>query len=183
MKKFITHSGVTSALAGLVVLGILALGGFFVWQKHDQVLGRLVDLEPRYARMLGLKSSKAELDRAAAEAQALLAKLAYPANQDATQVGNDAQQRLRTLFVAAGLEVVSSQILPTKTEKQIDKVPLMLRLEGQLTGLQSALVVLATQTPTVYVDGLNIQTVGFVKAETPQRLAVQMNLYVLRAHP
>ena len=90
---------------------------------------------------------------------------------------------MRALFASAGLDVVSIQVLPPKAEKSFDRIPLTVRLEGQLTNLQSAMLVLGTQTPTVFVDGFSVQTMGFVRAEIPQRLGMQFNLYVLRVQP
>lgn len=168
----------------LAVLGtLLALAGLFIAAQHKQTQQSLGDIETRYARLLGLKASVAELDRGTQEATALLAKHAYPAAQDANQAGNDAQQRVRALFASAGLDVVSIQVLPPKAEKSFDRIPLTVRLEGQLTNLQSAMLVLGTQTPTVFVDGFSVQAMGFVRAEIPQRLGMQFNLYVLRVLP
>ena len=65
----------------------------------------------------------------------------------------------------------------------MDKIPLSVRIEGDLIALQSALAVLSSQTPAIIVNGLNVQTMGTVKADAPQRLAGQFDLFVLRARP
>lgn len=169
-----------AAVAGLLVFALLGVGGWLVWQKHQQVETTLGDMEIRYARLLGLKANQALLEQGSAAAETMLNRHAYAAGQDATQAGNDAQQRVRALFAGAGLEVVSLQILPLKAEKQFDRIPLTVRLEGTATALQSALVVLAKQSPSVFVDTFALQTIGVVKADTPQRLGIQLSLYVMR---
>ena len=163
----------------VLLVPVLALG-FFIAGKHQWAQERLAEIEPRHARLLGLEASRAELDQAQAQSRDLLAQYAYPSAQDATQVGNDAQRRLREIFTSAGLEIVSSQVLPPKQEKNLDRVALTLRLEGQLVPLQSALVVLSGQSPALLVDGFSVQTIGAVLADKPQRLAITFNVYVLR---
>ena len=110
----------------------------------------------------------------------MLTQYAYPGSMEVTQAGNDAQQRVRGIFTQAGLDLVSSQVLPPKLEKQFDRIPLTVRLEGGLVALQSALVVLSGQSPAILVDGFSVQTVGVVKVDMPQRLAIQFDLSVLR---
>lgn len=183
MKQYLNRERIALAVSiGLLLLPVIA-GGIYVAYKHQWAEGRLAELEPRYARLLGLQSSRAGLASAESEARALLGHYAYPGSQDVSQAGNDAQQRLRSIFSAAGLEVVSSQVLAPKTEKNFDRIPLTVRLEGELAAFQSAFVVLASQSPAILVDGFGVQTIGVVKPDAPQRLASQLSLSVLRVRP
>lgn len=183
MKRTLSPETLLMVLIALVVVLPLALGGWYVFQKHQWAQSRLAELEPRYARLQGLQESAQDLAKANAQARALLSQYVYAADQDASQVGNSAQQRIRDIFTAAGLQIVSSQVLASKAEKGVDKIPLSVRTEGELLALQSALAVLSSQTPAIIVNGLNVQTQGSVKADTPQRLASQFDLFVLRARP
>ena len=79
--------------------------------------------------------------------------------------------------------MVSSQVLPAKADGKFDRIPLTVRLEGELPALQAALTILAGQSPAIGFEGLSVQTIGAVKAEVPQRLNIQFNLFVLRARP
>ncbi|PUA98806.1 general secretion pathway protein M [Acidovorax sp. 107] len=166
-----------------VVLAALAGGGYYVYDKHQAAAKRMEEMEPRHARLQGLQGSVDVLERAQAEAQGLVAQYVYPAETDANQVGNAAQQRVRNLFTAAGLQIVSSQVLPAKAEKNYDRIPLAVRAEGDLLALQGALVGLSGQTPVILVRGMSLQTIGSVRADTPQRLAVQFDMLVLRGRP
>jgi hypothetical protein len=49
-----------------------------------------------------------------------------------------------------------------------------------MVALQSAMTVLPTLSPSMFVEGMSIQTTGAVKPDVPQRLSVQFNLFVLR---
>lgn len=161
----------------------LALGGAYLWHKRQWAQERLAELEPRHARLLGLEASAEPLRAARAQSQALLAQYVYAAQLDASQVGNDAQQRVRDLFSAAGLQMLSSQVLPAKAQGLVDRVPLSVRTEGELLALQSALALLSGQRPAIVVDALDVQTLGLVRADAPQKLSVRFDLFVLRARP
>lgn len=170
-------------LMALTMLAVLLGGGGAIYKKYQAGAVRLAELEPRHARMQGLQRNAAKLEDAQTEAQAMLARYVYPAENDASQVGNAAQQRVRSLLTMAGLQIVSSQVLPAKSEKNYDRVPLAVRAEGDLLALQGALIALSGQSPAILVKGLNVQTVGSVKADTPQRLAVQFDMFVLKGRP
>ena len=98
----------------LLTLVVLALppvfAGVYLYEKHQAVEDLLSDLEPRFARLLGLAQSKSELAQAEEHVKTIMADYAYPDSQDASQTGNDAQQRIRTLFAQAGVDVTASQI-------------------------------------------------------------------------
>lgn len=166
---------------GFVVLAIALV--FYVFSKHQWAAQLLSDVEPRYGRMLGLQGQAAPIAQAEQQVMIVLGKYAYPSSQDATQAGNDAQQRLRDVFTKAGLEIVSSQVLPSKPEKVFDRIPLSVRAEGELSALQGAFVVMATIAPAVLIDSVALQSVGLVRADQPQRIAVQLELSALKIRP
>jgi len=184
MMKRLSPRDLIAVSVTLAVLCIpLVFAGIYLAKKHNWAQEQLDSLTPRYARLLGLEASSADLGKIEAEADKLIKQYVYPATQDVAQAGNDAQQRIRTIFTGAGLELVSSQVLPPKTEKFYDRIALTVRLEGGLPALQSALVVLAEKKPTIIVEGFTVQTIGAVKAETAQRLGIQFNFSVLRGRP
>lgn len=180
MNKIFRRDAIGLAV-GLILIGAVVLGlAAAVWQKHTQAQNQLAEVEPRYARLVGLDANRARLDQALALAQASVARHVYGAGQDASRTGNDAQQRARDVFAKAGLDVVSTQVLPAKQEERFDRIPIVVRVEGELLALQSAMTVLPTLSPSMFVDGLSIQTTGIVKPDVPQRLSVQFHLFVLR---
>lgn len=181
MPAFAPQSVASGALTLAILLVPLAAASFYVQQKHHWAQQQLDQLEPRYARLIGLEASQDELQQAQAQVQELLARHAYPVDQDVSQAGNDAQQRIRQTFTQAGMTVTSSQVLAPAQEKQFERIPLAVRAEGDLVALQSALMVLGSQVPTVLIDELSIQLVGSGRTgDSSQRLVLQMRLAVLR---
>ena len=171
-------------LLTLVVLALpLVFAGLYVYEKHQAIEDQLSDLEPRFSRLLGLAQSKSELTQAEEHVKLTLADYAYPDAQDASQAGNDAQQRIRTLFAQAGVDVVASQIAQPKQEKEFDRIGVNVRVEGELASIQSAMVVLAGAKPAILIDGFTLQVNGVPKPDVAQRLVGQFNLYVLRSRP
>lgn len=173
----------TAWLQALTVLVLLLpIGGtaLYVWTKHQSVQSRLSDLEPRYARLAGLLERQTDLQKLGLQANEQLGSLAYPASQDVTEAGNDAQQRIRSLFSDSKLDIISIQVLPSKEDTKFDRIPINLRVEGDLTGIHDAFLKLSTQSPLVLVDSLTLQTIGAVKPASVQRLSGQFNFSVLR---
>ena len=175
-----TRNAMLLAAAALLLFGSAVA---YVVSKHYWARDRLAELEPRYARLIGIEASGAALDKALIERRGLLGRHAYAASQDVARAGSEAQQRARELFTKAGLEVSSTQVLPAKAVDGFDRIPVVIRVEGDLGALQGALVVLPVQSPSLFVESLNVQTSGMPKADVAQRLSVQINLFVLRARP
>ena len=171
------------AITLLALLLPLILLGWYVAQKHHSAQSQITQVAPRHARLLGMQQHADDLDTALTQARALLGQYAYASSQDVSQAGNDAQQRIRSIFTAAGLDIVSSQVLAPKPDTPFDRIPLTVRAEGQLLTLQTALIGLENQTPAILIEGFSVNTIGAVKAETPQRLAILFNLSVLREQP
>lgn len=168
-------------LTVVLLLAPLASAGLYVWVHHQRLASHLAELEPRYARLAGLLERQEELKTKVLQITEQLARITYPATQDITQAGNEAQQRIRTIFAESKLDIISIQVLPPpKEESQFDRIPINLRVEGDLAGIQRALLKLSQQNPMVLVDSLTIQTIGAVRPASIQRLGSQISLSVLR---
>ena len=142
------------AIAPLVALGV------YVYEKHQAASARLSQLEPRYARLRGLAAQEADLTLLLDYTRKASEQYIYPASQDAAQAGNAAQQRIREILSAAGLQISSSQVLPAKPEKGFERIPLSFRAEGELLALESALAVLSTQLPLILIQDMEVQPIG-----------------------
>lgn len=175
------------AAIALITLALLALPvvalGTYVYQKHQWAESRLNELEPRYARLLGLDASRDALAQAHTRGQALIAQYVYSQEQDTNQTGNAVQQRIRGILVAAGLDIASSQVLPAKEEKGFERIPLSVRAEGEMVALQAGLAGLAAENPAILIDTVLVQGYGAPNKNGVQRLSVQLSLAVLRRHP
>lgn len=169
------------ALTVVIMLTPLASAGLYVWVHHQRLESHLADLEPRYARLAGLLERQEELKAKVVQATGQLTRITYPPAQDITQAGNEAQQRIRGIFTESKLDIISIQVLPPpKEESQFDRIPINLRVEGNLADIQDALLKLSRQSPSVLVDSLSLQTIGAVKPASIQRLGGQFSLSVLR---
>lgn len=176
------ESMVVGASMVAMLLPFIVLGGYMA-QKHQWAQERLDELRPRYARLLGLEVQRADIAATLARADAARAQYTYPATQDANQAGNSAQQRIRDIFTSAGLQVNSSQVLPPKDEKGFDRIPVVVRVEGEMLAVQSALAVLSSQTPVIVINDLDVQLPGGLANASPKfapRLTVTFSLSVLR---
>lgn len=170
-------------LQAIIVFAIVFLligGGGYISARYEHLQAHVASLESRYARLIGMSQRQADFDEVGKQAGDLLKSLAYPAGQDATQAGNDAQQRIRTLFAESKLEISSIQVLPPKEEGQFDRIPIDLRVEGDLTSVQNALSLLTLQSPMVLTEDVSLQTIGAVKPASVQRLSGQFLFYVFR---
>jgi len=165
----------------LLVAALLGYAGWRTWFAHQAALEYLGDLEPRHARVLGLGADRLRLEATAERAAKELGRHVYPVGRDVSQAGNDAQQRVRDSFAKAGLDVISIQLLPAKETPQFDRIPVSLRLEGEMTALQTALAALPAMSPTLFVEGFSLQGASALKPDAPVRVVAQFELFVLRA--
>ncbi len=180
MKQYLRKQVLLPVLTVVCLAAACAAAGLYVYAKHRWVSNRLTEyIEPRYARLAGLKASAESLAAAESRARELEALYTHPSDQDANQIGNDAQQRVRSLLSAAGMTISSSQVLPSKEEAGLERIPLSVRAEGDIVALQGALVGIAEHRPGVLIDGVNIQAQGAPERGV-QRLSVQFSFLVLR---
>lgn len=167
-------------VAAMIFIGLVCGAlTYLAWTKYQWAQARLAEIGPRHARLLGLRASQPALEVALERVHAVRALLAYPVAQDAAQAGNAAQQRVRDILTGAGLQVVSSQVLPAKEDKGFDRIALTLRTEGDALALHSALAVLSGQMPTIVVSEMDVQAMQSQPNAAP-RLAIQFTLTVMR---
>ena len=82
-----------------LLLAALAAFGLYAAAKHDAAQKRLDQAEPRYARLMGLIARREDIGSFSVQANESISRMAYPSSQDATQTGNEAQQRLRSIWL------------------------------------------------------------------------------------
>lgn len=186
MKPLRVHRDVIVVCASAFVLFLpLLVGGVYVYQKHRWAQELLSQLEPRYARLIGLEQQRVELNESSARVLLAQQQYVYPADMDVSQAGNAAQQQIREIFAAAGLQISSSQVMQPQDEKGYDRIVLKVQAEGDLLSLQSVLMVLGRQKPSVMIDALNVQLIGSLQMvsagkQSPVRLTTQFSLSVLK---
>jgi general secretion pathway protein M len=167
------------ATAALVLL-LAGLAGQFVVRTHLWSAARLEEIEPRYARFLGLRDTGAQLDEGLKQARAALLALGYPAERDAAQLGNDLQQLARRALQTAGVTIVSSQVLAPRSETGFERIAVSLQGEGPLSGVQLALAALQAEVPRVIFENVVLQSTGRVAEDGTPVVVCRLTVFVLR---
>ncbi len=167
-------------LLGAALLAVLLIGGIsFVVAKHHWATSLMAQLEPRYARLAGLRASGERLKATEKELSTNLARVAYGPEVDPAQAGNEALQRLRTAIAARGLQVSSSQLLPAREEGDFLRIGLNLRVDGDLAELRDLLRDMAAQQkPVIFSE--SIQLANQPSRRQQQSVMTQLNLFVLK---
>lgn len=167
-----------------VTLGILLLlvllAGQYVVRKHLWAAQRLEEIEPRHARLLGLRDAGAALEEGLKQARAAMPRLGHTAERDAAQVGNDLQQLARRALQTAGLSVTSSQVQPSRGEAGYERIIVSLQAEGALSGVQVALAALQAESPRLAFDNVLLQSTGRVAEDGTPIVSCRLTVAVLR---
>lgn len=171
--------GTTLAL----VLLLVALGAGYLLSRAQWASDTLETIEPRHARLLGLKAEQAPLQAAFESAATQIGALAYGADQSAERVGTDLQQKIRAAAAEAGFSVIGSQIMPGRSLDGFEEVPVSITLEGALEHLALLLDELSEARPLVKVVSLNLIPLRG-RGLTPQRnLRLDLSVASVRALP
>ncbi|WP_278534826.1 type II secretion system protein GspM [Delftia acidovorans] len=175
------------ALLGAIVLLVavpVGVGGWWVHGRHQAAQEALDTINPRYARLLGMRDQEDEIRQALAQVAEIKAKHIYPGELDATQTGNGLQQKLRSMLDGAGLSVVSSQVKPVAEDGAYERISVAMTAEGEWPAIQLALVALKDISPTVWLDDLEISLQGSLMSNDPKavpKLSAQFMFSILRS--
>ncbi|WP_287917803.1 type II secretion system protein GspM [Comamonas sp.] len=173
------------AAVAVIVLPLVLMGQT-VMQKHEQLQKHLQNVEPRYARLLALEQKKEELSQALEQANKLKASVLYPSEGDPGQLGNNVQNRLRSIMVKAGVTISSSQVkVDLPSQEAVDgKVQILISADGTISQIQLALISLKDIQPSVWLDELQINARGSVlntNVKVDPVLSVRMVIFVPRS--
>ncbi|WP_347248998.1 type II secretion system protein GspM [Zoogloea sp.] len=167
----------------VVIAAVVALAAGYAWERYLAAQAVIDEIEPRYARLLGLQGADAPLKKSTLDAYADLRRWVYPAEQDSGKAGNDVQQRARRVAETAGMNIVSSQVLPVRVENGVEQIPASLTLEGSLQGLQMTLAALSGDAPVLFVDSLSLRAIDRGDPKQPQLVSATMVVMSLRIQP
>lgn len=175
-----TRKTQVSAVVVLVLLAAASFLAYSAYQMHRSLNDRLAAVEPLFARQSGLQAAKTDMQQQFDQATALLARFTYQPSTDSSQAANDAQQRIRAVFTQSGADVLSIQVLAVRSGPQFDTIPLSIRVDGEMSQLQAALLALKTLAPAVFVDGFSVQVGTIASDNSAVRVVGQFELFVLR---
>lgn len=183
MKLLRYRAFISVGVTVLLLLSSLSAAGYYAWTYLERAEVVLVDIEPKYARLLGWQRSDAPLRKAVLESFNSLKRWSYPEEQDPAKAGNDVQQRARHAAEVGGMSIVSSQVLPPASENGPSRIPVSLTVEGSLQSLQATLSGLFADSPALFVDSLNMHSIDKGDLKQPQQVTVTMVVYSLLRQP
>ena len=141
----------------LLLLGMMLLGwASWLKEEYDLAAARIERVEPRYARLAGLRAAGGQLDAALAGALDLSSRLAYPPSTDAIQAGAALQKSMRELAEGAGATVTGSQLMQSRQEAGYDVLRVTVKLTTSLESLTRFLGAIADHDPRVQIATLRI---------------------------
>lgn len=148
---------IVAALTILVLISILGTLIISAWTLRQEGNARRAEIEPRIARLLGVKQHHDQLEKANALATTQLAGLIYPATADATMTGTKMQQDVRKAIEKSGMSVVGSRVRAVKIADGYDEISLDVTVEGGMASLESILLALPKLQPIVVIEEANIK--------------------------
>jgi general secretion pathway protein M len=142
----------------LVVLFVFVVAITVIMHFKNRAEQSLSDMEPRIARLEGLKDAGQKIGQASAEQKKQLDQLVYDSSAGLDRVGADLQQKIRSAMSRSGLSIQGSQVFTPKPESSssIGFVDVRLNVAGNLDKLKTGLVALSAIRPRVYVTELSI---------------------------
>ncbi len=112
-------------------------------------------LEPRIARMQGLRDAEAQMTEAL-QTVADYEGVVYAASQDQASVAAALQAEVRRLLGEAGMEITNSQVLPVVELERFDRVAISVMATGSIESLDTALASMAVYRPLLLVESLDV---------------------------
>ncbi len=162
----------------IVVLSVFIVALSVITHFKNRAEQSLSDIEPRIARLEGLKGADQKIGQALAEQKKQLDQLVYDASGGLDRVGADLQQKTRAAMTSSGLSVQGSQVFTPKPESSssIGFVDIRLNVTGNLDKLRAGLVALSAIRPRVYVTELAIQPALRGKEEGDQLITATVKI-------
>ena len=173
--------GLTVLLPGLLYINVL----FSILSTRAGYADEIDRLQPRIARLEGIKAFEEQLTGTATSARQTIDSLVHPASTNRTEVSAAMQNDVRQLMTEAGLSVSNSQVLPLREGEQFDFIGLKLTVTGDVNALDEALASLTVFAPVIVVESLDIwpnrQRSSRSREPEQQTLTASMKLVSLRA--
>ncbi|AUN95753.1 type II secretion system protein GspM [Pseudazoarcus pumilus] len=166
-----------SAVALLV--GLLIVAGALL-PRAQWAAETLDSIEPRYARLLGLRDAEARIAEADQALTERLRALAYSAATPADRAGAELQQRLRAQAAESGFSVVGSQIQPARELDGFEAVAVSAVMEGSIEHLAALAAQLGELRPAARVVALSVTPLRGRGVTASRNIRVELSLAVAR---
>ncbi len=140
-------------------------------------------IEPRVARLAGLKQFARELSAAAGQVDTDVLSLIYPPTEDRAAASTSLQKSVRDVFAEAGVSVSGSQMLSPRTEDGLEYIAVKVTAQGELADIDAALSELYRHRPMLMVESLDAYPArrgARHRGRETQTLTVSLQILALR---
>lgn len=176
-----------------VILATLALPAILVlmlvlnlFSMRGEYQSEIDFLEPRIARLIGLREQEEVLAKAAGRVDSEVFSLVYPATDDRASVAATLQKNVRDIFSATGMTITNSQMLPAEQEDGLEHITVKITATGTLDALDAALSEVASYRPLLMVESMEAYPMRGVSARgqrEPQHVTANIQILALRLSP
>lgn len=147
------------------------------YQRYQVDIARMM---PRMAQLEGIFQAQERINTAVIAVREELAKYVYAPSIDDAALNSEIQNKARSAFAEAGMQVAGSQILPPKPTETFNQLMLDLSATGSLESLEVALHGLKQMRPRLLIDSIRIEPVRSVRDTNTQSVQVNLRLFALR---
>lgn len=147
------------------------------YQRYQSEIDRMM---PRMAQIKGIQDAQQQIETAVAVAADEVARYVYPGAADDAALNSELQNKVRSAFTDAGMQVSGSQILPARPAGSVSQLLLDLTAVGSLEALETALGALKQAQPVILVDSLRIEPVINTRADRTQSVQVNVRVSALK---
>lgn len=182
-KRRLSKEQILQLITGLILVSAIVALATNMVQRHLFAQNALDSITPRYERLLGIQESAKDMQGLTQSSLDLLQAYAYPASRDASQIGTDIQQKLRSALASQNMAIQSSQVLAEEEDGALLAVPVELRIEGNIQSLREALTSLSAQRPLIQLRSITLQKGRKLNVNTPVLLTIQAKFFAWRERP
>ena len=168
MKSLVLRRAAIIALVSAVAMLPIAAGALYVLQKYTWGKERLAQIAPGM-RVFGTRDATNRAPRGSQEGLRVACAICLSRYDGRDSNGQYGSAKVRDLLTSAGLQVISSQVLPLKKTRALTECHWSCALRVSF-GLQSALSVLSSQQPVIVINELDVQVLGGLQTLTPNCL-------------
>ena len=163
-----------------VLIFFIGVPGYILFNFNSRIEKEIEQINVRYSRQKSLQVSGPDFSKSLAETNVELQKRLYVTSIDLNKFSNEFQEAIKSMLLGTGVEVISTIILPVKTDGGVEEVTLDIRIEGTYEKIYNALESLSSHSPRLFVRSMSLQSAGAIKPKEPVRMSGNMKISVQR---
>ena len=165
----------------MLAIGLfVCMPGYLLFDFNARIEKEIEQLSARYSRQKSLQVAGPLIANSLNESNLELRKRLYIANNELNKFSNEFQESVKAMFVGAGVEVISTIILPVRNDKGVEEVTVEIRMEGTYEKIYNALESIGSHSPRLFVRSMSLQSAGAIKPKEPVRMSGNIKIGVQR---